>query len=146
MVSGLGVQAQGRRHMAQAILKDNVQLEPVEGCQATANSVPLDHAHLSRYTLSDRSLETEILRLFLAQIPLTIESLKFASMDNDWVIAAHTLKGSARAVGVSQLADLGLEAEQLGGIGDRQACTLLIAKIEQAAVEIEAYITSHYAA
>ncbi|MCH9765094.1 MAG: Hpt domain-containing protein [Alphaproteobacteria bacterium] len=107
---------------------------------------PLDHAHLSRYTLSDRSLEIEILRLFLAQIPLTIETLKFASMDKDWVVAAHTLKGSARAVGVGRLAALGLEAEQLGGIGDGEACSCLIAKIEDAAQEAEAYITTHYAA
>lgn len=107
---------------------------------------PLDHAHLSRYTLSDKGLEIEVLRLFLAQIPLTIESLKFASMDQDWVVAAHTLKGSARAVGVRQLSELGLEAEQLGGIGDREACASLITRIERAATETEAYIKQHYAA
>ena len=126
--------------MAQVQVKNDVQLNQQDG------SAPVDHDHLARYTLSDRGLEIEILRLFLAQIPLTIESLKFASMDKDWVIAAHTLKGSARAVGVSRLSELGLEAEQLGGIGDREACNCLIAKIEAAANEAEAYITSHYAA
>lgn len=132
--------------MANVSQRNAVQLNrgPVAGLDD--GSVPLDHSHLSRYTLSDRSLELEILRLFLAQIPLTIESLKFASMDEDWVVAAHTLKGSARAVGVNRLAELGLEAEQLGGIGDREACSCLIAKIEAAAEEAKAYITSHYAA
>ncbi|MCH9766152.1 MAG: Hpt domain-containing protein [Alphaproteobacteria bacterium] len=130
--------------MPQAELENTVQLS-----QATTQgkeSSPLDHAHLSRYTLSDRSLELEILRLFLAQIPLTIESLKFASMDKDWVVAAHMLKGSARAVGLGELAELGLAAEQVGGIGDQSVCTRLIAKIEQAAQEAEAYITRHYGA
>jgi len=132
--------------MAQVQLKNDVQLEGGPVSDGKMGAVPLDHAHLSRYTLSDRGLELEILRLFLAQIPLTIESLKFASMDKDWVIAAHTLKGSARAVGVNRLAELGLEAEQLGGIGDKEACSCLIAKIEAAAGEAEAYIKSHYAA
>lgn len=127
-------------------LQNSVQLtdEP-ESPEADLEASVLDHAHLSRYTLDDRGLETEILRLFLAQIPLTIESLKFASMDKDWVIAAHTLKGSARAVGVARLAELGLEAEQLGGISDRDACQCLIAKIEAAAQETETYIKQRYA-
>lgn len=132
--------------MAQIQLQNDVQLEDEPASSAIDGPTPLDHAHLSRYTLSDKSLELEILRLFLAQVPLTIESLKFASMDKDWVVAAHTLKGSARAVGVSRLAELGLEAEQLGGISDREACTCLIAKIESAAHEAEAYIKRHYAA
>lgn len=106
--------------------------------------MPVDHEHLRRYTLSDRGLEIEVLRLFLAQIPLTVESLKFASMDRDWVVAAHTLKGSARAVGVHRLAQLALEAEQLGGIMDKDACSCLIAKIEAAAIEAETYIAEHY--
>lgn len=112
--------------------------------EAHPAGAPIDHAHLSKYTLSDRGLEIEILKLFLAQIPLTIESLKFASMDKDWVVAAHTLKGSARAVGVPKLADLGLEAEQLGGISDASACRCLIAKIEDAAQETETYIKENY--
>jgi len=135
--------------MAQCQLKNDVQFTSVAVSKAREEVVvapPLDHEHLSRYTLSDKSLELEILRLFLAQIPLTIESLKFASMDKDWEIAAHTLKGSARAVGVGRLAELGLEAEQLGGIGDREACTRLITKIEAAATEVEGYIKTHYAA
>ncbi len=133
--------------MAQVQQKNDVQFGIEAALPNTKDGkVPLDHAHLSRYTLSDKGLELEILRLFLAQIPLTIESLKFASMDKDWVIAAHTLKGSARAVGIGRLAELGLEAEQLGGIGDNEACSCLIVKIEAAAGEAEAYIKSHYAA
>lgn len=132
--------------MALAQLKNGVQFNKHPQKSAKTGNVPLDHEHLSRYTLSDRGLELEILKLFLAQIPLTIESLKFASMDQDWVIAAHTLKGSARAVGVHRLAELGLEAEQLGGISDQQACRCLIAKVEEAAEEAEIYIKQFYTA
>lgn len=131
--------------MPQLSQQNSVQFNADPEPSTPSRTTPLDHEHLARYTLSDRGLEIEILRLFLAQIPLTIESLKFASMDKDWVVAAHTLKGSARAVGVHRLAELGLEAEKLGGIGDRSACTCLIAKIEAAAAEADAYIKSHYA-
>ena len=44
-------------------------------------------------------LEQEILALFIEQAPVTIDALKHAHTKRDWSIAAHTLKGSARAVG-----------------------------------------------
>jgi hypothetical protein len=49
--------------------------EADESAAEPAADRPLDHAHLRRYTLGDAKLEREILGLFLAQIPLTIESL-----------------------------------------------------------------------
>ena len=128
--------------MAYAAIENTVQ----NSLDAAERSAPLDHAHLARYTMSDRTLEYEILRLFLAQIPLTLESLKFASMDRDWVIAAHTLKGSARAVGVRRLAELALEAEQLGGISDWASCDAIIEQIETEARSVERYVAQHYGA
>lgn len=128
--------------MGYAAIENSVQNK----FEAGESPGPLDHAHLSRYTLSDRTLEYEILRLFLAQVPLTLESLKFASMDRDWVVAAHTLKGSARAVGVRRLADLALEAEKLGGIANASACEDVIHRIADAAAEVETYVAHHYGA
>ncbi len=106
--------------------------------------MPVDRAHLARYTLGDSGLEREVLGLFLAQIPLTIESLQFATSDRDWQIAAHTLKGSARAIGAWGIAHLGLEAEKLGGIADREACTTIISRIEAAAAEVESYFAAAF--
>jgi len=115
------------------------QLEKPRGAEA-----PVDRVHLGRYTLGDSGLEREVLGLFLAQIPLTIESLQFAQSDRDWQVAAHTLKGSARAVGAWNIAHLGLEAEKLGGIGDREACRSMIGRIEAAAAEVESYIAAAF--
>jgi len=107
-------------------------------------AAPVDRVHLGRYTLGDSGLEREVLGLFLAQIPLTIESLQFAASDRDWQVAAHTLKGSGRAVGAWGIARLGVEAEKLGGIADRAACRTIIGRIEEAAVEIETYFEATF--
>lgn len=71
--------------------------------------MPLDHAHLARYTLGDRALELEILDLFLDQAPQTLDRLKGIAATHPfdpkgWVAGCHTIKGSARAVGAVDLA------------------------------------------
>ncbi len=96
----------------------------------------IDREHLKRYTLGDPVLEREILGLFLAQLPLTLEALKFAATDKDWHMAAHTLKGSARAVGAFELASLALEAEKLGRSGG-SATTAIVSRIEEAVTALE---------
>jgi hypothetical protein len=119
-----------------------LQCEQIE-TPASAGS-PVDRAHLGRYTLGDMGLEREVLGLFLAQLPLTIESLQFAASDRDWQMAAHTLKGSGRAVGAWGIARLGLEAEKLGGIADREACRTIIGRIVEAAAEVESYFAAAF--
>lgn len=106
---------------------------------------PIDRAHLARYTLGDPALEKEVLGLFLAQFPLTVEALKFASTDKDWYMSAHTLKGSARAVGAFELGQLAQEAEKLGRMAGG-ASTGIIARIEEAAARIEAYVAASFPA
>ncbi|MBN9246850.1 MAG: Hpt domain-containing protein, partial [Hyphomicrobium sp.] len=83
--------------------------------QNGANELPIDLAHLRRYTLGDKALEDEVLRLFLAQLPETLAALRTAATERDWKIAAHTLKGSSRAVGAWRIASLAQEAEALRG-------------------------------
>lgn len=104
-------------------------------------TLPVDRAHLARYTLGDPVLEREVLGLFIAQIPLTVESLKFAASDRDWYMAAHSLKGSARAVGAWKLAGLAQQAEKLGRMGGG-ASSGVVARIEEASAEVEAYLAS----
>jgi HPt (histidine-containing phosphotransfer) domain-containing protein len=103
---------------------------------------PIDLTHLRRFTLGDKSLELEILALFIQQVPLTLESLKTALTDQDWRMAAHTLKGSSRAVGAWRLAKLSEHAESLGGPSDRSACGSVLREIEEAAAEARAQIAS----
>lgn len=112
--------------------------EPLTG--AIPATEPIDRAHLGRYTLGSLMLEREILGLFLAQLPLGIEQLRFASTDREWQIAAHTIKGSARAVGAWRIASLALEAEQTSGVTDEAVREHVLAMLENACEEVESFV------
>ena len=105
---------------------------------------PVDLKHLRRYTLGDLALEKEVLDLFLAQLPQTIAALSHAETDRDWRIAAHTLKGSGRAIGAWRLARLAEQAERVQGVRNRTSCGEAIARIEEAAHEARAFILTNY--
>jgi HPt (histidine-containing phosphotransfer) domain-containing protein len=110
-----------------------------------ANGAPeaaIDLVHLRRYTLGDARLEHEILWLFIGQAPTTLDALKQARTNQDWVMAAHTLKGSARAVGAQRLAKLAEQAERLGGPQNRDACDSLLRQLDEAAAEARAHIVA----
>lgn len=101
---------------------------------------PIDHAHLNRYTMGDAALEREILGLFIANLPNTIRDLGLADNEADWHRAAHTIKGSARAVGAWRLARSAEVAEGLVPSEDRSASEAAIGDIAEAAAETNAYI------
>lgn len=107
---------------------------------------PIDRAHLARYTLGSADLEREILGLFLAQLPLSIEQLRFAATDREWQIAAHTIKGSARAVGAWQVARLAAEAEKIPGDGDADARASMLARLEDAFEAVQGYVEQAFLA
>ena len=64
---------------------------------------PIDIEHLKRMTLGDASLEREVLAMFSAQAVGLIGAL--ATLPADAGALAHTLKGSARAIGAFRVAD-----------------------------------------
>jgi len=64
---------------------------------------PIDIAHLRRMTLGDASLESEVLAMFAAQAVNLVGALK--ALPSDAAALAHTLKGSARAIGAFAVAD-----------------------------------------
>ena len=64
---------------------------------------PIDTAHLQRMTLGDASLEREVLAMFSAQAVGLVSAL--AGLPPDAGALAHTLKGSARAIGAFAVAD-----------------------------------------
>ena len=78
-----------------------------------ASAPPIDLAHLSRYTLGNAALQREVLHLFVEQAPTTLAQLSSAETEKDWRDAAHTLKGSARAVGAWRVAGCAERAETL---------------------------------
>lgn len=105
-------------------------------------SRPVDLVHLSRYTLGERALEREVLELFCTQSVLYLEQLRAAMSDKDWKAAAHSLKGSARAIGAWRTAQAAERAEALQGDGLGQLRAARIREIETSLREAEAYITS----
>lgn len=109
---------------------------------AAAARAPIDFAHLRRYTLNDAVLEKEILELFAAQLPVTIADLRAAGDPVKWKRAAHTLKGSARAVGAGELAELAASAEQAAASADPAARRAIVESIDAAAAGVAAYIAA----
>ena len=64
---------------------------------------PIDTGHLAHMTLGDASLEREVLAMFSAQAAGLVG--KLATLPSDALVLAHTLKGSARAIGAFAVAD-----------------------------------------
>jgi len=88
---------------------------------------PVDLVHLSKYTLGSRSLEAELLGIFRTQAGIYLDRLeKAAAHDKEWRDAAHSLKGSARALGAWTLGQHAEDAEKLRPEEGRPAALDLI--------------------
>jgi HPt (histidine-containing phosphotransfer) domain-containing protein len=72
---------------------------------------PIDIEHLQRMTLGDAGLEREVLAMFSAQSVSLIGML--ATLPINAGALAHTLKGSARAIGAFRVADAAARLEAL---------------------------------
>jgi HPt (histidine-containing phosphotransfer) domain-containing protein len=64
---------------------------------------PIDTEHLQRMTLGDASLEREVLAMFSGQAIRLMREL--AAPSSDRRALAHTLKGSAHAIGAFRVAE-----------------------------------------
>ena len=97
---------------------------------------PIDIEHLQRMTLGDASLEREVLAMFSAQAIKLIGTL--ATLPSDAGALAHTLKGSARAIGAFGVADAAghLEAAIQNGDDPSEALTELNDAVAQASTAI----------
>lgn len=98
---------------------------------------PIDVQHLGRMTLGEAALEIEVLALFAAQSHELIGRL--AAQPADGAALAHTLKGSARAIGAFRVADaaLGLEAAMKNNGDVSGAIALLQHAVEEARAAID---------
>jgi HPt (histidine-containing phosphotransfer) domain-containing protein len=101
---------------------------------------PIDVAHLRRMTLGDAALEREVLSMFSVQALRLAKAL--AAMPSDAPALAHTLKGSARAIGASAVADAAAHLETLIKSGGPTAAAigLLDDTIAEARHAIEAML------
>jgi HPt (histidine-containing phosphotransfer) domain-containing protein len=99
---------------------------------------PIDLAHLRRMTLGDAALECEVLGMFSAQASRLAATL--AAGPADAGALAHTLKGSARAIGAFAVADAAAYLETLirSGADRTEALNELSDAIAEARAAIEA--------
>jgi HPt (histidine-containing phosphotransfer) domain-containing protein len=100
----------------------------------------LDLSHLRRFTLGNRELEREVLQLFAEQAPRTLRDMQLASSSKAWRDAAHTLKGSASAVGANAIARAAAEAEKLNG--DPDTWPEMLERLRSAVLEARAFIAA----
>jgi HPt (histidine-containing phosphotransfer) domain-containing protein len=82
-------------HMERIHWMPSPPLAPDEG--------PLDVAHLGRMTLGDRGLQREVLAMFAGQSAALMQRLSV--LPADAADLAHTLKGSAMAIGAFRVVD-----------------------------------------
>ena len=82
-------------HMQQVHWMPSPPLAPDDG--------PIDRAHLARMTLGDHGLAREVLAMFAGQLAGVMDSLM--GTPSNAADLAHTLKGSAMAIGAFRVAD-----------------------------------------
>jgi HPt (histidine-containing phosphotransfer) domain-containing protein len=70
---------------------------------------PIDLGQLRRATFGDATLEREVLAMFVGQATRLVGML--GAIPSDAAALAHTLKGSARAIGAFRVADAAGELE-----------------------------------
>lgn len=96
----------------------------------------IDVQHLGRMTLGEPALETEVLALFAAQSHDL--AARLAALPADAAALAHTLKGSARAIGAFRVAEaaFALETALRDGAEPSAALTELRHAVAEARAEI----------
>jgi HPt (histidine-containing phosphotransfer) domain-containing protein len=101
---------------------------------------PIDLDHLKRMTLGDESLEREVLAMFSAQSVRLIGTLR--ALPAEARALAHTLQGSARAVGAFAVADAAavLETALTNGDDPTEALAELGEAVAQARTAIDALL------
>jgi HPt (histidine-containing phosphotransfer) domain-containing protein len=102
---------------------------------------PIDFEHLARMTLGDPALECEVLTMFAAQSARLLDQL--AGLPADAGALAHTLKGSARAIGAFAVAGAAerLEAALSDASGAKAALDALKDAVAEAQGAIEAFLS-----
>jgi HPt (histidine-containing phosphotransfer) domain-containing protein len=101
---------------------------------------PIDTEHLQRMTLGDASLEREVLAMFSAQAVGLIGTL--GALPANAGALAHTLKGSAHAIGAFRVADAAGRLETLirNGGDPGEALAELLDCVAQARAAVDAIL------
>jgi HPt (histidine-containing phosphotransfer) domain-containing protein len=96
---------------------------------------PVDMVHLAKQSSGDKALETEILALFRQQLTLGVDQLRRTS-GRERRIIAHTIKGSAKAVGAFGLARAAARLEE------DTASVVMLAAVEDEVARVKDFIAA----
>lgn len=95
----------------------------------------VDFEYLETFCAGDMQVIAEVLAVFRDQAQVWGDSL--TNPGADWKDLAHTIKGSARAVGARALGEAAEQAENLGP----SVLPLVKAELAEAMAEVEGYLT-----
>lgn len=118
---------------------------PAASRHAAGFDCAIDLVHLSRQTLGDRSLEIELLRLFERQCQMIVARLDGATSSGDCIVRrdlAHTLKGSAQAVGAMAVAAAAAKYEELMRSSQDEAAAEALMDLREAAEDARRAVVS----
>ena len=101
----------------------------------------IDERHLAGMTLGDTRLEREVLELFLSRATAMLERAGTAAPTSA-AAAAHTLKGSARAIGAWRLALAAESFEQAVACTEEIQIKEALEELRAAALEVSAAIAA----
>lgn len=103
---------------------------------------PVDLVHLSKQSFGSKDLENELLGLFLSHSQQCLIRLRGAETHQDWANAAHSIKGSARAIGawaIGEAAEVYEREAEAGTLENKEDATR---EIEALVLKTNEYITS----
>jgi two-component system sensor histidine kinase/response regulator len=109
----------------------------------------LNYDYLNEITGGDAEFIAELLSDFVSQTPALIEQIAEAIAQGDAATlgkAAHTLKGSARAIGADEFAAIAFELEQAGKQGDLSNAPDAFQRLQAYWQSLEAYLQQQIAA
>src|SRR6201996_8562730 len=110
---------------------------------------PVDLSHLARYTGGDKTLNSEILRLFDGQVSEMVGQLLGVLQQRDtrkWREVTHTIKGAARGVGAFAMGEAAAEAEPVDPTTNPDRAIQVIEALRVEGEAVQAFIAEYLAA
>ena len=98
---------------------------------------PLDRAHFEMMTAGDCALQSEVADLFRGQVREWRDAL--SQPGAGWADTLHKLKGSARGIGLAQLAEACEAAERAGPAQAAAFSADVLAALESALLALASY-------
>lgn len=112
-------------------------------------ATPIDLDHLARYTGGDKTLNSEILKLFNGQLGNMVGELLAVLEQRDarkWRQVTHTIKGAARGVGAFAVGEAAAAAEPIDPALSQDRAIQMIETLRVEGEAVQAFIEEYLAA